>query len=250
MKLVEYLSPIKTTAQRARVLATMHYLEATTEKSTFTIADIRAALAEARTPNVKNWNIAATLANAGANTHSDSGSGNAKLWELTETGRTWVEGFAPLPASGSPKLASQSEVAALRAKVGRIKDSEARAFASEAVDCLEIGAHRAAIVFMWVSAVHEIQERIWTISNPTAITSTAQSHNPKAKQCKKRDDLSEYNEELLLQVAHDLGVIDKNEKAELIKALGLRNSSGHPNKLRPGEHRAKAHIEDIISILF
>lgn len=138
----------------------------------------------------------------------------------------------------------------LRDRIAAIKDVEARAFASEAVDCLQIGAHRAAIVFMWVAAVHELQERLWRGSDGKGITTAAQSHNPKAKVCKKRDDLSEYNEELLLQIAHDLGVIDKNEKSELIKALGLRNSSGHPNKLRPGEHRAKAHIEDIITMLF
>ncbi|CAN5372875.1 hypothetical protein BH11ACT4_BH11ACT4_05130 [soil metagenome] len=66
----------------------------------------------------------------------------------------------------------------------------------------------------------------------------------------KRDDLVEYNEALLLQVAQDLSVIDKNMKTELTKALDLRNGSGHPNRLRPGEYKAKAHIEDIITMLF
>jgi hypothetical protein len=249
MKLVEYLAPLKNASQQARILASMYFLEATEGKSTFTTGDIRAALAGARVPNLKAWNIAARLGAAGYLVHAD-GASISRTWELTTSGRTEIAAWAPpLPVS-APSVVKKSEAAALRAKVATIEDAEAQAFASEAVDCLSVGAHRAAIVFMWVAAVHEIQERLWKASDPKSITAAAQSHNPRAKTCKKRDDLSEYNEELLLQVAHDLGVIDKNEKAELIKALSLRNSSGHPNKLRPGEHRAKAHIEDIITMLF
>ena len=227
----------------------MLFLERTQAKTVFTTAEIRAALADARTSGLKNWNITARLGAAGHHVHS-SGSGASRVWELTDSGRAAVEAFAPPIPVGAPGVVKQSEVAALRAQVATINDVEARAFASEAVDCLEVGAHRAAIVFMWVAAVHEIQERIWSTSNPSAITAAAQSHNPRAKVCKKRDDLSEYNEELLLQVAQDLGVIDKNQKTELKKALDLRNGAGHPNKLRPGEHKAKAHIEEIITMLF
>jgi hypothetical protein len=249
MKLIEYLAPLKSASQQARILATMYFVEGTTGKATFTTAEIKLALREARTPGLNNWNIGARLAAAGSSVHA-TGPAKARSWELTDSGRTSVEAFAPSLPVSAPTIAKQSEVSALRAKVAAIKDAEARAFASEAVDCLEIGAHRAAIVFMWVAAVHEVQERLWSASDPKSITAAAQSHNSRAKVSNKRDDLSEYNEDLLLQVAHDLGVIDKNEKAELIKALGLRNGSGHPNKLRPGEHRAKAHIEDIMTMLF
>jgi len=249
MKLVEYLAPLKNGTQQARILATMYFLEATTDERQFTTAQLRAALAEARVANLKSWNFTARLGAAGHVVHAE-GNGASRTWELTDSGRQAVEAFAPpLPVSVSV-VVKQSEAAVLRAQVAGIKDVEARAFASEAVDCLEIGAHRAAIVFMWVAAVHEIQERIWGTSTPAAITAAAQKHSPKAKECKKRDDLSEYNEALLLQVAQDLGVIDKNQHTELKKALDLRNGSGHPNKLRPKEHKAKAHIEDIITMLF
>ncbi|MBF4569501.1 hypothetical protein ITJ57_12090 [Plantibacter sp. VKM Ac-2880] len=249
MKLIEYLAPLKNSSQQARILASMYFLEATEDKSTFTTGDIRAQLAAARVPNLKTWNIAARLGAAGHLVHAD-GATTARIWELTSSGRTEIAAWAPPLPVEERSVIKKAEAAALRGKVAAISDPETKAFASEAVDCLDVGAHRAAIVFMWVAAVHEVQERLWNTSDGTSITAAAQSHNPRAKVCKKRDDLSEYNEELLLQVAHDLGIIDKNEKAELIKALGLRNSSGHPNKLRPGEHRAKAHIEDLITMLF
>lgn len=249
MKLVEYLAPLKNASQQSRILATMYFLEATTGRSQFTVAELRIALGEARITNLKSWNFTARLGAAGHFAHAE-GSGASRTWELTGSGRQSVEAFAPPLPTSFAAVAQQSEAAALRVQVAAIKDGEARAFASEAVDCLQIGAHRAAIVFMWVAAVHEIQERIWTSSTALTITAAAQSHTPRAKQCKKRDDLSEYNEDLLLQVAQTLGVLDKNQKGELGKALQLRNACGHPNKLRPGEHRAKAHIEDIITMLF
>lgn len=249
MKLIEYLSQIPATDQRKRVLASMYFESVQSDKTGFKPSEIRDSLGGARTPNVKNWNIARTLANAGALVDSHGPAGT-KVWELTASGRAWVESFAPLPQATPAAQAAISEVAKLRAQVAGISDPEARAFASEAVDCLEIGAHRAAIVFMWVAAVHELQERIWAASTPVAITAAAQSHNPRAKSVTKRDDLVEYNEALLLQVAQDLSVIDKNMKTELTKALDLRNGSGHPNRLRPGEYKAKAHIEDIITMLF
>lgn len=249
MKLVEYLAPLKESSQQSKILATMLFMSAVEGKSSFSTTEIRNALGEARVSGSRTWNIPARLAAAGHYVHA-SGSTSARLWELTESGRLAVLAFAPpLPVSDA-NAERKTEAAALRAKVASISDPEAKAFASEAVACLEIGAHRAAIVFMWVAAVYEVQERVWTASDPRSITTAAQTHNPRAKVCRKRDDLSEYNEELLLQLAQDLGVLDKNQKSELIKALGLRNSSGHPNKLRPGEHRAKAHIEDIITMLF
>lgn len=249
MKLIEYLSQIAVTDQRKRVLAVMYFESVIDGKMRFKPSEIRDSLSRARSPNAKNWNIARTLSNAGALVDAEGAAG-AKVWELTKSGRAWVEQFAPLPNSRPADQVAISEVAKLRAQVAGIGDTEARAFASEAVDCLEIGAHRAAIVFMWVAAVHELQERVWAAATPATITSAAQAHNPKAKKLNKRDDLVEYNESLLLQVAQDLSVIDKNMKTELSKALDLRNGSGHPNRLRPGEHKAKAHIEDIITMLF
>ncbi|TAJ48672.1 MAG: hypothetical protein EPO52_11215 [Herbiconiux sp.] len=248
MKLVEYLAPLKNASQQSRVLATVYFLEVTQARTEFTTAEIRGALVESRITGAKTWKIASLLGGAGHYVDA-TGSQTSRVWTLTETGRKAVKSYAPaLPSTSS--MVKQSEVAGLRAKVSAIGDSEARAFASEALDCLEVGAHRAAIVFTWVAAVHELQERIWRDSLPEVITIAAQKHNPRAKACKKRDDLSEYNEALLLQVAQDLGIIDKNQHTELKKGLDLRNGSGHPNKLRPGEHKAKAHIEDIITMLF
>lgn len=51
MRLVEYLAPLKSSTQQARILATMYFLEATTGQTQFTTPELRSALAEARTTN-------------------------------------------------------------------------------------------------------------------------------------------------------------------------------------------------------
>ncbi|CAM5309288.1 hypothetical protein [Leifsonia shinshuensis] len=54
----------------------------------------------------------------------------------------------------------------------------------------------------------------------------------------------------LLQIAEDVGVLDKAEKLILEQALTTRNQSGHPNKYRPGVAKVKSHIEDIVGVLW
>jgi hypothetical protein len=46
-----------------------------------------------------------------------------------------------------------------------------------------------------------------------------------------------------------LGELDKSQKQILGQCLTTRNQCGYPNKYNPGVAKAKAHIEDITSIL-
>ena len=47
-----------------------------------------------------------------------------------------------------------------------------------------------------------------------------------------------------------MSVIGKNTKTELLKALNLRNSCGHPNSLRISAHTAAAHLELLLLNVF
>lgn len=75
-------------------------------------------------------------------------------------------------------------------------------------------------------------------------------HRPKASDFKKKDDFAYVNDATLLQVAQDLGVIDKTEKQRLGEALDLRNSCGHPSKYTAREKKVSAFIEDVIGIVW
>ena len=58
-----------------------------------------------------------------------------------------------------------------------------------------------------------------------------------------RNLMKEYD---FLQVLAALSIIGKNVKDELEQCLKLRNSCGHPNSLKIGEHKVASHIEILI----
>ncbi|SHV60439.1 Uncharacterised protein [Mycobacteroides abscessus subsp. abscessus] len=247
MTLVEFLDAIKRGSRRIQVLAVLYWHEQYRERDSLSASEIRTALVQARIQNAKNVNVAQVLSTSGPAVNSEANNEKGhKLWQLTETGRREVRSSLGLPDE-QPEIAHS--VGDLQKLAAKLSDAGIRDYVNEAVLCLSVGALRAAIVFMWVAAVRDVQNRVWSCGAP-AINAAAQKHNPKAKVVKKRDDLSEIKEVELLQIAQDLGELDKSQKQILDHCLTTRNQCGHPNKYNPGVAKAKAHVEDITSILF
>lgn len=245
--LVELLAKLPNSTRQNTVLAAMLFDKIARGNAKTTAGAIKQLLIEAKVTNARKANVPDVLAKAGAYTHSLSKNTAGQMeWELTMTGETHI---ANLLGVNVPSVALVNATATLEAEAAAIADENARKFVEEAILCLRADARRAAVVFMWVVAVYMLQERVWAHGG-IAINAAATKHNPKAKAVSKRDDLSELNEGLLLQVAQDLGDIDKNEKQMLDQCLTLRNSCGHPNKYWPGVSKVQSHIEDIVSILF
>ena len=216
MSLSEFLASLAQHSQRKRVLAVLYYLEVVKGRDAVSSTEIRETLVSGRAKGAKSWNIPAVLGRAVPNVETTATDAQGRhLWQLTASGRSHVATYIDTSrlAQEGAKLQRTTEFDAIREVVAKISNADAQEYASEALDCLSVDADRAAIVFMWVAATHELQERCWAKANPATISTAAQRHNSRAKTLKKRDDLSEYNEALLLQVAHDIGVLDKNEKS-------------------------------------
>ena len=94
----------------------------------------------------------------------------------------------------------------------------------------------------------DVKNRVWK-HGAANVTVAFQKYYSKAK-LSTHDDLLKFNENDILKVAQDLGVIDKAQHIVLGQALDLRNQCGHPNKYWPTISKAKAHIEDIAGILW
>ncbi len=247
MTLVEFVQSIRKAPQRVQVLAVMYWFEHYRGREALTASEIKAGLAQARLPTAKTVNVAAVLVKSGAAVDSASNNERGhKLWQLTETGKREVRSRLGLPEE-QPQVAHST--GDLQRTAAKITDEVIKAYVDEAILCLSVGALRAAIVFMWVAAARELQTRVWAHGGP-AVTATLHKHNPKAKAVAKFDDFAEVKEVALLQIAQDLGELDKSQKQMLDQCLTTRNQCGHPNKYSPGIAKAKAHIEDITSILF
>ncbi|MBF4512286.1 hypothetical protein ITJ66_07260 [Plantibacter sp. VKM Ac-2885] len=246
MSLVEFLAAAGATTWRDRSLLVLYWHAHFRDQRALSGAQIKAALQASRVPKAKQANIADVMLKAGALVDVASHApGGARLWTLTPTGEAAVRAMANIPET-QPDIEHGVEM--LRRVVSKVGDSGARAYLEEAVLCLSVNALRAGIVFTWVGAVQVLQARVWT-HGAQAVEAAAQKYFPKSR-IVKLDDLSTLRESTLLDVARDLGEIDKAQRTVLGQCLDTRNQCGHPNKYDPGVAKAQAHIEDVVGILF
>lgn len=246
MTLGEFLHPLSKASQRDLVLAVMYFLKRYEGSEAVTTADIKAAFTTAKHARGKKIQHAAVLNQAVPFVHSPGSDGTRLLWSLTETGDGHIRGILGLPAD-QPEI--EHDVSTLQAVASRLADPTVRGYVEEAILCLRVGALRAAIVFMWSGAASALRDAVWA-SGAMAIDAAIKSHNPKARDFKKRDDFAYIKDVELLQVAEDLGAIDKTEKKLLGNALDVRNACGHPTNYNPGPKKASAFIEDLVAIVW
>jgi len=161
-------------------------------------------------------------------------------WSITKKGKKSLESLGVLVDTPT-----QTVKPTLRKYASKIKDAHVKQFAEEAISALEVGLLRSAVVLSWVGAVSILHQEV--ISNHLASFNTeAQRRFPKWKKATNSDGLSKMKEYDFLQVLNTLSIIGKNVKDELEQCLKLRNSCGHPNSLKIGEHKVASHIEILI----
>lgn len=247
MRLVEFLTPVKSHKRETLALSVLYWFEQYGDRSSMTAAEIKAAFSQARLTGTSKVNVPDVLSKAGPKVDVVGNSeGGAKLWGLTETGRRVVREVHGLP-DHQPEI--QHGVQDLKVVVAKVSDQDAREFLEEAILCVSVGALRAAIVFVWVAAIAEVKARVWA-AGPRAVNGSIQSRNPNAKKLSRHDDLLKVQEVEILQVAQDVGVLDKSQHTILKQALDTRNQCGHPNKYRPGVAKVRSVIEDLAGVLW
>jgi len=78
----------------------------------------------------------------------------------------------------------------------------------------------------------------------------AKAANSRWKDATNEDGLGRMGEEDFLNRCAAIGVLGKNQKEELLKALKLRNGCGHPNSLKVGPNIVAAHLEMLLLNVF
>jgi hypothetical protein len=246
MTLVEFLATLRPASNRERVLATLYFLKRYNGVESATVETIRAALRQARVRNAASMNIAQTLSDAGHYVDTEGTEAGRRLWRLTDSGDKLMRERLGLP-DAEPEI--EHDVAALTTLSAKVSDEDVREYLDEAIKCLQVGALRAAIVFVWTAAIRTLHEEALTKGIP-AVNAAIKKQDPKARDVKRVDDLAYVKDRKFLDASPDLGILDKGEKDTLVEALDLRNRCGHPTKYRPRENKAKGFIEDVVGIVF
>ncbi len=245
MTLVEFIAPIRNRANRERVLAVLYYRQRYDGVDSMTVEDVRSGLKNARIPRHAKINVADVLAKSGHYVHSPGAKGNRLLWRLTDTGSAHVRSMLGLPDS-EPEV--EHDVSALTAIAARVKDSNVREYLEEGITCLQVGARRASVVFLWTGAVRLLHIEMLK-KGKKKLNAALRKHDWKARSVSTLDHFSYVKDRTTLLAAQYLGIHDKSEKDTLQEVLDLRNRCGHPAKYKPGEKKVSSFIEDLIQIV-
>lgn len=204
------------------------------------LADIRSRAEEAGLKFSKKSNLSLVLLRSGGMAiRVPSG------WELTEIGKDYVHNLGV--ASVSPR--AMQVAADLRHHLAKVQNSTTRAFVEEAIKCHEAQLYRSAVVMSWIAAVDVIYREVVS-HHLSAFNVEARIFNPKWKSAVNEDGLARMGEADFLDRLVPIGVIGKNVKDELVKALKLRNGCGHPNSLKIGQNMVASHLEILLMNVF
>lgn len=246
MTLVEFLSPLKSSSNRIKCLAVLYYYKRYENTPSMTVEAIRAGLARARVPKAAKINVADLLAKSGEQVDSPGSENGRRLWELTDTGERHVRDLLGLP-SADPEI--EHDVGSLSTLAAQVADETVRSYVDEAIKCLQAGALRAAVVFLWTGAIRTLHEEALK-KGATTINTALQKQDPKTRAVSRIEHFAWVGDRVFLDASPDMGLLDKGQKDTLIEGLNLRNRCGHPTKFKPGAKKVSGFIEDVLGIVF
>lgn len=140
------------------------------------------------------------------------------------------------------KVAVSAQLADLVAKIANASE---KAFVEEALNCYRVGANRATVIMMWITAIEHIQR--YTFANKLADFNAALAKSPdkKVKKIINYDDFSDLPEVKLIELLRSAGVITNDIRKLLDEKLGIRNSAAHPSGVTITGHKATEFALDI-----
>jgi hypothetical protein len=171
--------------------------------------------------------------------------GTPRGWEITEAGRHHLLNLGVTNAS----IAATRVATDLRLHLTKVKRTDTRAFAEEAIKCYEYELHRSAIVMSWLAAVDVLYSAVHE-NHLADFNNEAIRVDPKWKPAKSTDDFGRMKEAEFLDRLVGISMIGKNVKMELKHCLDRRNGSGHPNSLKVGPNTVAHHLEILLLNVF
>ena len=179
MTLVEFLSPLKSAAAWKKILALLYFKKRYEDVDGMTVEQIRTALSTARVPKAKSMNVADVLAKSGEYVDSPRAEGGKRLWSITDTGEKEIRRLLTLPGA---EAEIEVDVATLTKVASKVRDPGTKGFVEEAIKCLQVGALRAAVVFLWTGAVQTLRAKAWAKGAPK-VNAAVITYDPKAERC-------------------------------------------------------------------
>lgn len=148
---------------------------------------------------------------------------------------------------GASTAARTAEVS-LRKLESKLTDGPSSKFLAEAIDCLEIGAYRAAIVMGWILTVDHLIAYIVANGLPEFNEVLAKNTDRRVRVSKieNRDDFGDIPEKKLIEFSRSASLISNDVRKVLEQKLDVRNSAAHPSTVSFSRVKAVDFLEDLI----
>ncbi len=146
---------------------------------------------------------------------------------------------------GANRVVMQTS-AELRSLEKHLADGPQKTFLTEAVDCFEANANRAAIVMVWILTVDHLYD--YVLKNRLMEFNVALAANPdkRIKKASSKEDLSEIKESKFIELCRAANIVSNDVRKILDDSLGVRNTAAHPSSVEVTRSKAIAVIEDLV----
>lgn len=135
----------------------------------------------------------------------------------------------------------------LKDLVPKLSDTQERDFLLETINCLSVGANRAAIVMMWILTMDHLQKYIFNDSSLLMRFNSVllKKNGIKIKTITDYHTFSQIKESDIIEIAKSAGIIGGDVRKILDEKLGIRNSAGHPSSIIVHESKVNEFIYDL-----
>lgn len=123
-----------------------------------------------------------------------------------------------------------------------------KVFLKEAIDCVEIGANRAAVVMVWLLSINHLQRHVLghKLEDFNAALAKRTEKKLKSLTVTSVDDFADINEGVFIALCRSANIISNDVRKILDQKLGIRNTAAHPSAVMVRESKVIDFVEDLV----
>lgn len=131
----------------------------------------------------------------------------------------------------------------------QLKEDKYHEYMQESIQCVQAGAYRGAVVLGWQAAIYGLYQKLEESGEPIHVSYEKKFGSTPEFRIEDFWDFQKIQDEHILLIAEDTGLIDKSLKDMLSREKDIRNKAAHPGIYDVGPNGTKALLETVMQLL-
>lgn len=140
-------------------------------------------------------------------------------------------------------------VNSLIADLEQVQKGKYHEYMEEAIQCIQADAYRGAVVLGWQAAMYGLYQEMKKHDEPFHVVYQKKFGAVPGFEVNSFWDFQKLQDQNILILAEDIGLIDKSIKDMLNREKDTRNKAAHPGIYDVGPNGTKAHLEIVMQLL-